>query len=214
MGANLRSQPSRHTLEAAIEEAITLLDALDGDPDLEPEPDEDGGDREPSLGSPDRVVNQSHWARQRLGPAFLGIPHLDCELDESDREPSLGSPETVHAGMVWWFGADRRTHQLAWAAGGVRDLEDDPAELGIGDHGGLAEQFGPELDGPLDGGSGSVMSVPLPRRSDPPDWPGLLRLVWYTWRMKRLRNRMRRLADKAERTMDETERLQGRRKPE
>ena len=99
-------------------------------------------------------MNQIHWARQRLGPAFLGIPHLDCELDESDREPPLGSPETVQAGTVCWSSEDGRTHQFAWAAGSSRDLEDDPAELGIGDHGGLAEQFGPELDGPLDGGSG------------------------------------------------------------
>ncbi len=53
------------------------------------------------------------------------------------------------------------------------------------------------------------MPLALPRRSDPPSWPGLIRLIWYTWRMKRLRNRMRRLADKAERTMDAIERLRG-----
>ena len=50
MAANLRPQSSRRALEAAIEEATTLLDALDGDPDFEPGPDEDEGDGEPSLG--------------------------------------------------------------------------------------------------------------------------------------------------------------------
>jgi hypothetical protein len=34
----------RATLEAAIEDAIAVLDLLDGDPDMEPEPTEPSGD--------------------------------------------------------------------------------------------------------------------------------------------------------------------------
>jgi len=36
----------RQQLEAAIERALALLDSLDGDPDLEPETDEDTHDAE------------------------------------------------------------------------------------------------------------------------------------------------------------------------
>lgn len=39
----------RGRLEAAIEQAITALDHMDGDPDLEGECDEDDHDGEPSL---------------------------------------------------------------------------------------------------------------------------------------------------------------------
>ncbi len=50
----------------------------------------------------------------------------DRELDNADREPSLGSLGGVD--------------QTAWASGGARDVEDDPAESGIGDWEGLMEQ--------------------------------------------------------------------------
>ncbi len=66
--------PMRQRIEATIEHLVTLLDTIDGDPDLE-----DGGDAEPDL-----------------------------------LEPYL--------------------------ADAASDLEDDPAESGIGDGGGLAEQ--------------------------------------------------------------------------
>jgi hypothetical protein len=59
-----------------------------------------------------------------------------CEdegADTSDREPSLGSCEASMGG---------RGDQSRWAAGGRRDLEDDPTESGIADHDGLLEQIG------------------------------------------------------------------------
>lgn len=71
---------------------------------------EDQADDEPSLGSGD-----------------------DRELDDSDGEagcddePSLGSLDHNHT-------------QEQWAAGGRRDMEEDPAEAGIGDQDGLDEQ--------------------------------------------------------------------------
>jgi hypothetical protein len=62
----------------------------------------------------------------------------DTELEDDDpaeddglREPSLGSV-AVYA----------HSDQRAWAAGGRRDLEQDPTESGIGDIEGLLEQVG------------------------------------------------------------------------
>jgi hypothetical protein len=66
-------------------------------------------------------------------------PCDDIELDgpENGRtkkvipvEPSLGSVGDMHL------------DQTRWAAGDRRDLEQDPAESGIGDDDGLAEQVG------------------------------------------------------------------------
>ena len=65
----------RAALEHAIEALVALLDALDPDPDLEP-----NGDEEPSLGwpNPDR----------RAGAASQ---HSLCpEVRDGDNEPSLG----------------------------------------------------------------------------------------------------------------------------
>ncbi|MBR1145071.1 hypothetical protein [Bradyrhizobium sp. AUGA SZCCT0431] len=60
----------------------------------------------------------------------------DAELEEDDpgeddglHEPALGS-------------LDGHDNQTVWARGGRRDLEVDPAESGIGDYDGLAEQVG------------------------------------------------------------------------
>jgi hypothetical protein len=50
--------------------------------------------------------------------------------DDGTREPSLGSLDGHHV------------DQTRWAAGSRADLERDPAESGIGDHDGLAEQVG------------------------------------------------------------------------
>ncbi len=47
----------RFYAESLIEQAITILDTIDGDPDLE-----DGGDGEPSLASPIGGESQIIWA--------------------------------------------------------------------------------------------------------------------------------------------------------
>lgn len=60
-----------------------------------------------------------------------GAEHDGREPDV-DSEPSLGSIDP----SMW--GGD----QTRWAAGGRRDLEEDPTESGIGDHDGLLEQVG------------------------------------------------------------------------
>ncbi|MGY4170948.1 hypothetical protein [Bradyrhizobium sp. USDA 4529] len=84
-----------------------------------------GDDREPDLGSFDRLLNQEHCNRQRLGEETA---EDDAEQDQADSEPSLGSLE--------W------ASQTHWADGDARDLEQDPAESGIGDDEGLHEQAG------------------------------------------------------------------------
>jgi len=47
----------RFYAESLIDQAITILDAIDGDPDLE-----DGGDGEPSLASPAGGDSQICWS--------------------------------------------------------------------------------------------------------------------------------------------------------
>jgi hypothetical protein len=57
------------------------------------------------------------------------LEYDDPAEDDGLREPALGS-------------LDGRDNQTAWAAGDRRDLEQDSAESGIGDHDGLGEQVG------------------------------------------------------------------------
>jgi hypothetical protein len=67
-----RRRNLRERLEAAIERAITALDQLDGDPDLE-----ENGDLEPSFGG-------NYWADKI---------EIELEGDASDDEPWLGWTE-------------------------------------------------------------------------------------------------------------------------
>ncbi len=109
-----------------IDRLLGFLDASDIDPDLEETgDDEEGADTEPSLGSFDRMVDQSKAWRQNAGELCFSI---DAEQDDADNEPSLGSVGDVHL------------DQERWAAGNSRDLELDGAESGIADQDGLDEQ--------------------------------------------------------------------------
>jgi len=110
-----------------IDRLIQFLDDTDNHMEREPDgdEDEDGGDTEPSLGSFDRMVDQSNAWTQIHGEFCSGT---DAELDNADAEPSLGSS------------GDRHLNQERWAAGGRRDLEQDDGETGIGDQDGLDEQ--------------------------------------------------------------------------
>lgn len=96
----------RRRMEAAIDSMLALLDELDGDPDLEAsnddepslgwcdgkssfrwgsdddreaedEHDEDGGDREPSLGAPERAAFFDGWV-----PAGDGTLHPACNYSQ------------------------------------------------------------------------------------------------------------------------------------
>ena len=99
-----------------------------------------GDDREPDLGSFDRMVNQERSNRQRLGEERVEV---DAELDQADHEPSLGSIERHPSGLGWGDGSNPTGDQTRWASGGTGDLEDE-CVTGIGDHDGLLEQIGSE----------------------------------------------------------------------
>jgi hypothetical protein len=106
----------------AIESLILLLDEIDGDVDLEDDdPAEENGDAEPSLGAFGHVDQTNTWRTRDSGSGGQ-----DLEFNNADREPSLGS-----------LGGVEQTH---WADGGSRDVEEDPAESGIGDWEVLMEQ--------------------------------------------------------------------------
>jgi hypothetical protein len=71
----------RRLIEDAIESLILLLDEIDGDDDLEDEPDaEIGADNEPSLGSAGSGCNQRAWAQGST----------DDREDDDEREPEEG----------------------------------------------------------------------------------------------------------------------------
>ena len=77
---------ARERLADIVEAALALLDAMDGSPDLEDGADaEPDADDEPSLGSPDRMLNQEQ--AYDMGESWLGV---DREHDESEEELSLG----------------------------------------------------------------------------------------------------------------------------
>jgi hypothetical protein len=158
---------SRLEVATSIELLIGLLDDIDGDPDLE-----DGSDDEHSLSGAVAV-----------GAAVVldvdGKPEYDLEADDSDleddgtAEPSLASPEChprcTLPGDVFmargFTGVDRErgASQERWAKGSRSDgeqdpgeePEDDPAENGIGDADGLADDREPDL--------GSLENHPCPR---------------------------------------------------
>lgn len=69
---------TRARLEAQIEDLIALLDLVDGDCDLE-----EGGDLEPSIGSPGR------WIGNRVEDD-LEFETDDCELSADDTDVSRG----------------------------------------------------------------------------------------------------------------------------
>jgi hypothetical protein len=132
---------------SALESLYQGAWAAGGTQDREGDPAEDGiADSdglaeqtvgEPSLGSFDRLTNQVHaW---QLKDRWSD--NMDAELDTADREPSLGSVTSSQPELM---------SQEDWAAGNRDDrendagdnCEDDPAERGIADGGGLAEATG------------------------------------------------------------------------
>jgi hypothetical protein len=108
-----------------IDRLVRFLDETETHMELEPEDEADDSEAEPSLGSFERVVDQSKAWRQR-GEFCSGN---DVEKDEADAEPSLGSVGGMHF------------DQKNWASGKPNDRELDGAESGIGDEDGLQEQY-------------------------------------------------------------------------
>lgn len=112
------AEKKRIRLEAGeeIERLMTILDRLDGDPDLEPSGDEDDDDRQEefSLGW---AGHMNQTSRHRMGEldTHFGDRELDRADDEDggDLEPSLA----IHAALGWFD----------------YDAEDDPCDRGEAD---------------------------------------------------------------------------------
>lgn len=123
----------RASIENEIERLISLLDAMEPDPDLE-EP----GDLEPLLGWPN--VGQVITAAM-ASDDDRELDDVDLE-DGGDSEPSLAAPERHPAswespggrsGQTWYCYA---CSQNSWVIGSTRDGEDDAGENGEPDHDG------------------------------------------------------------------------------
>lgn len=100
----------------------------------------------------DFVMVEQGSLRRRLEAAIermidvLDQLDLDPDLEpDNEDEPSLGALETEMPRSTGWM-AERNRYgsQTGWSRGGSNDYEDDPAEMGLGDAGGLAEQLGRE----------------------------------------------------------------------
>jgi hypothetical protein len=117
----------RNEAREEIDRLIRFLDDTDNHMEREPDDEGDDAETEPSLGSFDRMIDQSRAWRQQAGELCYSV---DAEQDDADNEPSLGSV------------GDHHINQERWAAGSRRDLEQDDSESGIGDVDGLLEQVG------------------------------------------------------------------------
>lgn len=107
----------RRLIADAIESLILLLDEIDGDSDLEDEPDiEDSFDTEQDLGATNNVDQSKAWCSDASGEGTLEFE--GDGVAECDREPSLGSPER-HVGGSWITPLS----QAIWADGSSDDRE-------------------------------------------------------------------------------------------
>jgi hypothetical protein len=111
----------RRDAEGMVEELLRLLDAMDGDPDLEPNGDE---------------LDQSFTNSSCRTSSVFGGDYEDAE-EEDPGEPSLASPESVQTSEAppnagrWPPEGIHRTgegRQTNWARGNSADLEGDAQE--------------------------------------------------------------------------------------
>jgi hypothetical protein len=100
----------RQDLEAAVEEALALLDALDGDPDLEPSLAQLGSRRWPGAPPAELDLEEEHDGRE----------------PGEDEEPPLGWSE----GSGWQGGSRTRAGSLGY---GSDELEPSLGSLGVMD---------------------------------------------------------------------------------
>ena len=102
-----RQQRKRALL--SVDALIDLLDALDGDADLEPDAVEADADVEPSLGAPEREWwhSQASWASGNRADLEVVCEDEGADIqsqphdDEPDREPSLGWSEAETLDQRW-----------------------------------------------------------------------------------------------------------------
>jgi hypothetical protein len=125
MSTKSREVRLRKQARDEIDRLIRFLDESDNHMEREPDDEGDDSDIDPSLGSFDRMSNQSNAWRQSAGELCFSI---DAEQDGAENEASLGS-------------LDGQLNQEPRAFGWRRDLEQDDAETGIADQDGLDEQI-------------------------------------------------------------------------
>lgn len=108
-----RLRDLRRKIHDGLSAMLEVLDAMDGDGDLEDEEagPEDQGDAEPTLGATAALDQTEAWRA-------TFSPHEDGEAEEDDPgEPSLGS-------------LDQRSDQTNWASGKRDDREQDAGDEG------------------------------------------------------------------------------------
>lgn len=132
--ANARGLPiDRHALEDAIERLLRVLDALDGDPDREPE-DEHGGDilDEPHdddvfTGADSEYSMGWHDEGSQLNLS-AGRDDLEAELGATEEIDQVRRLETIEA----WFHPDGEP-ELGWTGHGRGCLPGEPTDDREGD---------------------------------------------------------------------------------
>lgn len=98
----------RRAIEAEIERLISLVDDLDGDPDLEETGDEH------DTGAPEGWRPCAHWQASGQDMILEDDEEGDVGEDDGTDEPNLGSPELRDM-----------TSQERWAQGGRADREEE-----------------------------------------------------------------------------------------
>jgi len=90
-----------------IDRLIRFLDESDNHMERGPDdPEEDSGDTEPSLGSFDRMTDQSKAWRQQAGELCFSA---DAEQDDADHEDSDPAEESEASGIADQDGLDEQT---------------------------------------------------------------------------------------------------------
>jgi hypothetical protein len=80
------------------------------------DPEEDGGDTEPSLGSFDRMINQSKAWQQVSGELCFSV---DAEQDDCDNEDSDPAEESEASGIGDQDGLDEQVPFQDWQGVGM-----------------------------------------------------------------------------------------------
>jgi hypothetical protein len=101
-----------------IDRLIRFLDETDNHMEREPDgdEDEDSGDTEPSLGSFDRMADQSKAWRQQAGELCFSI---DAEQDDADHEDSDPAEESEASGIGDQDGLDEQIPFRDWQGVGM-----------------------------------------------------------------------------------------------
>jgi hypothetical protein len=93
-----------------IDRLVRFLDETENHMELEPEDEADDGEAEPSLGSFDRMTDQSKAWQQR--GAFCGGD--DAEQDNADKEDSDPAEESEASGIGDYDGLDEQVPFRDW----------------------------------------------------------------------------------------------------